>query len=176
MRTWARGGLVARAVRAVTLPWRAAGRVLLVLDPDVLLGAVPVAALRRRRVVADVHEDYAALLRDRPWARGPVGALARALVAAATRAAGRVHLTVVADEHVPPHASAARRRLVVPNTPSLLHVRASVDGVVDEGADEGAEGPTEVRRGRSTSVTCGPHAVCATWSRRSLPRPPGSWT
>ncbi len=132
VRTWDRGGLVARGLRALTLPWRARGRVLLVLDPDVAATGLVVARLRRRRLVADVHEDYAALLRDRAWARGPAGLVARVVVALATRAAARADLTVVADEHVPPARAAVRRRLVVRNLPSLRHVR---------GDDPGAEAP-----------------------------------
>ena len=123
VRTWSRGGLLARGVRALTLPWRATGRVLLVLDPDVAATGLVAARLRGRRLVADVHEDYAALLRDRAWARGPAGLVARVVVALATRAAARADLTVVADDHVPPQADAVRRRLVVRNVPSLRHVR-----------------------------------------------------
>jgi glycosyltransferase involved in cell wall biosynthesis len=98
----------------VTLPWQARGRVQLVLDPDL----VPTGSLRRLargRLVVDVHEDYAAMLADRAWARGVAGAVGRAVVAAANRLAGRADLTVVADEHLPP--AAARDRLVVRNLP-----------------------------------------------------------
>ena len=135
VRTWARGGLLARGLRALTLPWLATGRVLLVLDPDVAATALVTARVRGRRLVADVHEDYAALLRDRAWARGPAGLVARVVVALATRAAARADLTVVADDHVPPTADAVRRRLVVRNVPSLRHVRG--DG---EPAPERADG------------------------------------
>ncbi len=123
VRTWDRGGLPARGLRALTLPWRARGRVLLVLDPDVAATGLLSARLRRRRLVADVHEDYAALLRDRSWARGPAGLVGRAVVALATRAAARADLTVVADDHVPPAEGSVRQRLVVRNVPSLRHVR-----------------------------------------------------
>ena len=37
VRVWPRGSMAARALRAVNLPWRARGRVLLLLDPDILL-------------------------------------------------------------------------------------------------------------------------------------------
>ncbi len=112
-----RGSLGRRALRAAVLPWRACGRVVLTLDPDAALAAWPVARLRGRPLVVDVHEDYAALLRDRAWARGPVGRAAAALVGAADLAARRSDLTVVADEHVPPLR--ARSRLVLRNLPDL---------------------------------------------------------
>jgi glycosyltransferase involved in cell wall biosynthesis len=90
-------------------------RLLLVVDPEL----VPMALLWRRGtggpVVADVHEDYGALLHDRSWARGIRWPLASALVGAATRATARADLTVVADEHLAPRR--ARARLVVRNQP-----------------------------------------------------------
>jgi glycosyltransferase involved in cell wall biosynthesis len=109
-----RSGPRGRGLAALRLPWQARGRVLVCLDPDVL----PSAALRRvtgRRVVADVHEDYLALLVDRAWARGLVGLVARVLARVATLLAARADLTAVADGHVPPLA--ARSRLVVKNLP-----------------------------------------------------------
>ncbi|GAB2747449.1 hypothetical protein GCM10027039_01340 [Terrabacter koreensis] len=94
---------------------RARGRVLLALDPDSLLAALAAGRLRRSVVVADVHEDYAALLRDRSWARGAVGAAGAAVAGLATRAARQADLVVVADTHVPPVD--AEQRLVLRNLP-----------------------------------------------------------
>jgi glycosyltransferase involved in cell wall biosynthesis len=114
VRTTDRRGPRGRMVDAVVSPWRAQGRVVVVLDPD----AVPSAWLRRlsgRRLVVDVHEDYAALLDDRPWAHGIVGGIARAGTGLATSLTRRADLTVVADTHVPP--GDARRRLVLRNLP-----------------------------------------------------------
>lgn len=122
VRTRPRRRMLARAGAAALLPWRARGAVLLAPDPDVILAAVAAQSLRRRRVVADVHEDYAALLCDRPWARGVVGVLAGLLVRLATAAAARAALTLVADAHVPPLV--ARRRLVVRNLPVPAHLPA----------------------------------------------------
>jgi glycosyltransferase involved in cell wall biosynthesis len=119
VRTWPRAGLARRSMRALTLPWRARGAVLLTLDPDVSVGAEPARRARNRRLVVDVHEDYAALLRDRAWAAGLRGRLAGPLVRLATAVAGRADLTVVADEHVPPPEPACRRRLVVRNLPDM---------------------------------------------------------
>ncbi|NHC43850.1 glycosyltransferase [Motilibacter aurantiacus] len=109
-----RPGLAGRALAAVLEPWRAAGRVVVTVDPD----TVPAAFLRRaagRRLVVDVHEDYAALLRDRAWASGPAGRAARALVGVSTALARRADATAVADAHVPPLT--ARDRQVVRNLP-----------------------------------------------------------
>lgn len=117
VRTWSRRGLAWRIVLAVVLPWLARGRVLLVLDPDAAVGAVAPCRLRRRALVVDVHEDYAALLRDRRWARGATGSAARVLVRVAVVVAAAADLTVVADEHVPPR-DGCRRRIVVPNLPT----------------------------------------------------------
>ncbi len=113
-------GVARRLALALAQPWRARGRVLLTLDPDVVPAALAAARLRRRRVVVDVHEDYLALLRDRTWARGAAGRLAGAGVRGVLAAARRADLVVVADEHVPPVC--ARERLVVRNEPSPAHL------------------------------------------------------
>lgn len=124
VRTTPRGGLLARAGRAATLPWRARGRVLLTLDPDL----VPSASLRRlagRPLVVDVHEDYAAMLADRAWARGAAGAAGRAVAATANRLAGTADVTVLADEHLSP--GTARDRLVVRNLPDAAMLPAPAE-------------------------------------------------
>lgn len=110
-----RPGLLGRAMLALVLPWKARGRTLFVLDPDALLSARLAVLVRRRPLVADVHEDYSALVRDRTWARGAVGHFAALMVGAATSAARGCDLTVVADDHVPPLR--AKHRLVVRNEP-----------------------------------------------------------
>ncbi|MDQ1727019.1 MAG: hypothetical protein QOK14_1064 [Frankiaceae bacterium] len=114
-RTRARRGIGPRVLMAATLPWAARGRTLICLDPDLIPSAMLRRLTGRVRVVVDVHEDYQALLSDRPWARGVLGSTARMLVWSATRLAARADVTVVADEHVPPQF--ARRRLVVRNVP-----------------------------------------------------------
>lgn len=112
-----RGSVLTRPAVALSHAVRARGRVLLAVDPDSLLTSLVVARLRGRRVVADVHEDYAALLRDRAWARGWRGRVAAGVAHAATATARRADLVVVADEHVPP--TQAQGRLVVRNVPDL---------------------------------------------------------
>lgn len=112
-----RPGMIGRAGTALRHAFRARGRVLVALDPDSLVTSLAVGRARGRKVVADVHEDYAALLSDRAWAAGWKGSLARAVVAGASWAARRGDLVIVADEHVPPRT--ARRRLVLRNLPYL---------------------------------------------------------
>lgn len=114
VRTRPRRGAAGRLTDALAGPWRAHGRVILVVDPD----SVPSAWLHRltgRRLVVDVHEDYAALLDDRRWATGVVGGIARAGTGLASSLARRADLTVVADAHVPP--GVAKQRLVLRNLP-----------------------------------------------------------
>lgn len=108
-----RPGFASRAVLAVRYSARARGRVLLTLDPDALVAARVVGTLRRRRVVADVHEDYARLVQDRDWPLGVTALGARVVVAAAMRAARTSALTLVSDDHVPPLQ--ARERFILRN-------------------------------------------------------------
>lgn len=115
VRAMPRPGLLGRLLLGWTYAVRARGRVLLAVDPDGLVAARVVGRARGRTVVADVHEDYARLIRDRSWAHGLVGWAARQGVRIATGLAAGAALTVVADDHVPPLR--ARTRLVVPNHP-----------------------------------------------------------
>jgi glycosyltransferase involved in cell wall biosynthesis len=128
VRGGARGSIRARALRAVRLPFAARGRVLLTLDPDVVPAALLACLWGRRRLVADVHEDYVALLADRAWVPGPLLGPVRGLTAWCVGLAGRAWLTVVADEHVPPATDRCRCRMVVANLPDaeLLPVPAPV--------------------------------------------------
>jgi glycosyltransferase involved in cell wall biosynthesis len=106
-----------RLVLAARQAVRFQGDVVVALDPDSLVMAYAAARMRRRAVVADVHEDYLALLSDRGWARGPRGIIARALARSASAVARRADAVVVADHHVPP--AQGRRRLVLRNVPFL---------------------------------------------------------
>jgi glycosyltransferase involved in cell wall biosynthesis len=118
LRTWRRSGPAGRLSLALTLPWRARGRVLMTLDPDLVPAAWLCTRLRRRPLVVDVHEDYQAVLADRSWARSGVGLAARAVVMLANTLAARADLTILADGHVPPKDS--RRPLVLQNMPDRV--------------------------------------------------------
>lgn len=109
--------LGARVLRALKLPWNARGRILIVIDPDLIPFSILAARLRQRRIVVDVHEDYLSLLRDRAWAKGPIGLGARVIASLASALARTADLTVVADVQVPPLN--ARNRIVVRNLPDL---------------------------------------------------------
>ena len=117
----------ARIWRDFILPIRAEGSTIIVVAPDLLPMAYLVTRLRGQKLVADVHEDYLQLLRDRAWAKGLVGFAAKLVALAATAIAKRAELTTVADVQVPPFD--ARNRLVVRNMPdtSLLTPSGELD-------------------------------------------------
>lgn len=125
VRTWPRPSMSRRATLAARMAATARGRVLVALDPDSFLAVWGATRLSRlpgrraqaRRLVADVHENYADLLRDRAWAQGPLGVAARGVASAAARLAARSDLTLVADDHVEPLS--ARERVVVRNEPDI---------------------------------------------------------
>ncbi|MCX6440394.1 MAG: glycosyltransferase [Actinobacteria bacterium] len=110
-------GFAARVLRDLVLPIRAKGKVWIVVAPDLLPMSWLVARLKGRKLVADVHEDYFELLKDRAWAKGFIGAIAKAIARVATKVAARADLTTVADIQVPPFN--ARKRLVVRNFPDV---------------------------------------------------------
>jgi glycosyltransferase involved in cell wall biosynthesis len=121
-------GFAGRGVKALTLPTKARGRVLITMDPDL----IPAARARRlfgygRRLAVDLHEDYVALLDDRAWAKGAAGKVAKIWARSAISLSRGADLTVVADQHVPPEK--AGRRLVVRNLPdlTLLPERGELD-------------------------------------------------
>jgi glycosyltransferase involved in cell wall biosynthesis len=123
-------GIVGRGMKALLLPGRARGTVLVTLDPDL----IPAARAKRlfshgRRLAVDLHEDYVALLDDRAWAKGAAGKVAKVWARSAISLSRGADLTVVADQHVPP--AEATRRLVVRNLPdmSLLPERGALDGI-----------------------------------------------
>ena len=111
-----RAGPIRRLSRALILPFRVRGDVLVVVDPDLFLPAVVAGRVRRLPIVCDVHEDYRRVASDRAWARGRVrGFIVRAAAILGARVSARATLTMVADDHVPPPA--ARKRIVVRNLP-----------------------------------------------------------
>lgn len=117
-----RCGQLGRVFRALTWPWRVSGDVVLTIDPDTAASAWLAARVRRRPWVADVHEDYAALLRDRAWVPRPLLALLQGAVGALNALMSRADLLLVADEHVPPRRG--RGRTVMRNEPDFSFLPA----------------------------------------------------
>jgi glycosyltransferase involved in cell wall biosynthesis len=106
-----------RLKAAATLPFKARGRVVFTLDPDLVPSAAAARLLKRKRIVVDVHEDYLKLLNDRAWAKSWKKTAAKTLVRYTTFLTRRANLTVVADDHLPPLK--ARKRVVVRNLPDF---------------------------------------------------------
>lgn len=163
VRATPRRSLLHRALRAVLLPWSARGRVLIVLDPDLVLPALVRRWASRwsgadRRVVADVHEDYAKALLDRGWARGLRMVAARVIVSGAVRASASADATLVVDHHLPPYRP--RSRLVVRNLPiiDMLPPPASPD------AAPRALYIGDVRRSRGLQSMLAVLEACPDWS------------
>ncbi len=155
-----RGSLVQRLARTAVLPWRTNAKVVMTVDPDMIPITRLVTTLRRRKMVADVHEDYRRLLADRAWAKGPAGLPARLIVRASSKLAAGADLTVVADSYLataPGEAPAGRPELPVHPVPRPRTAH-------------------RVRRARCTSGTCGPAVACSTWSRPSPRRRTGRST
>lgn len=108
-------GKFSRVWRDLTLPGKAAGEVVMVISPDLVPMAYLVSRIRRQKLIVDVYENYPRLLADRTWAKGLIGALAKAIAKVSTFLAARAELTTVADIQVPPFK--ARNRMVVKNLP-----------------------------------------------------------
>jgi glycosyltransferase involved in cell wall biosynthesis len=162
VRTSQRAPLWRRALTALSSPWGARGAILVCLDPDVAIGSALVRALRRRLLVVDVHEDYAALLRDRTWATGLRGRIARGAVAVATAVAARADLTVVADDTLPPPRPRCRHRLVVRNEPDRALLAAVRAGPAAAGHRAVYVG--DVRRSRGLAVMIDALAQAPDWT------------
>ena len=113
----------ARIIRDLTIPFQSSGKVVIVVAPDLLLTSWLISKLRRQKLVADVHEDYLQLLKDRSWAKGLIGKFAALVARAATYIAKSSALTTVADTQVPP--ADAKNRLVVRNLPDLSLITQS---------------------------------------------------
>jgi len=117
IRTAPRQGAAVRAMRALLWPWRLRTPVLLTIDPDTAPMAWLSRRLRRGAWVADVHEDYRALLTDRPWVPGPLLRVLQGTVGLLTRIIAAADLVLAADDHVPPRT--APRRMLLRNEPDL---------------------------------------------------------
>lgn len=112
-----RRGKLGRLVQAVVWPWQARGDVLLTIDPETSLSAFLSTRFGRKKWVADVHEDYAALLQDRSWVPRPLLKVLQTAAGFMNALIKRAHLVLVADEHVPPRK--ARNRYVLRNEPDF---------------------------------------------------------
>jgi hypothetical protein len=106
---------VIRVFRSLALPLQAKGDAYLTISPDILPITFIVAKLRRKKVIADINEDYVKLLEDRTWATGIVGTIAKSVARLASAFAARADLLIVADVQVPPFN--AKNRLVIKNLP-----------------------------------------------------------
>lgn len=117
----------ARVWRNLILPFKAQGEVVIAVAPDLLVTSWAISRLRGQKIVADVHENYLQLLRDRAWANGVLGAIGKSVARLATNIAAHCDLTIVADVQVPPFS--ARTRIVVRNLPdhSLLTPSGELD-------------------------------------------------
>ncbi|WP_152649932.1 glycosyltransferase [Demequina globuliformis] len=87
---------------------------LISLDPESAHACSQVARKSSRIFVADVHEDYQAVLHDRPWSRGLVKLGGTVLARMGAKAARTADLTVVADSHL---MRDVEERVVVRNVP-----------------------------------------------------------
>lgn len=111
-------GKLGRGIRALTWPWWAGGAdVVITIDPDTALAAFIATRIRRLHWVADVHENYQAVLKDRPWVPKPLLAVLQGAVGVLDRIIARADIVVVADEHVPPRK--ASRRIIMRNEPDF---------------------------------------------------------
>ena len=118
-----------RLLRDFLLPLSTSADIWIVVAPDLLPPAWLFAKIRGKKIVADVHEDYVQLLKDRAWAKGFVGMSAKFVARLATKLAASSDMTSVADAQVPPFN--AKKRIVVRNLPdtSLLTVSENLSSI-----------------------------------------------
>ena len=114
-RTTNRKSKLARIHRDLTLPLRANGDIYLTLSPDLIPLTYLIAKLRRKKFICDLNEDYLKLLKDRSWAKGFIGTIAKLVAWLGNKIAAQADLLIVADDQVPPFK--AKNRLVVRNYP-----------------------------------------------------------
>ncbi|MDO5735595.1 MAG: glycosyltransferase [Propionibacteriaceae bacterium] len=110
-------GKIRRGLRALAWPWLSRADVVMTIDPDTALAAYLAARARRVIWVADVHEDYQALLKDRSWVPRPLLSALRGAVGLLNRLIAHADLVVVADDHIPPPRAA--RRVIMRNEPDF---------------------------------------------------------
>jgi glycosyltransferase involved in cell wall biosynthesis len=108
---------VGRVLRDIVLPWKAQGKVVISLAPDLLPMSRLSTKLRKQFFAVDLYEDYLDLLNDRKWAHGFAGVMGKFVANAAIEIATNADLLTVADQQVRPLN--ARHRIVLKNLPSL---------------------------------------------------------
>lgn len=104
-----------RIFRALVIPLQAKGDAILTISPDILPTSFLVAKLKGMKLIADINEDYLKLLKDRSWATGIIGTIAKLVARSANFVASKADLLIVADDQVPPFK--AKNRLVIKNLP-----------------------------------------------------------
>ena len=114
-----------RVLRDLFLPFQATGDAILTISPDIVPVSYLVSKVRGKKLIADINEDYLKLLRDRSWAKGFIGQLAKLIAWSANQFAARADLLVVADNQVPPFK--AKNRLVIKNLPDPTMIPDSGD-------------------------------------------------
>ncbi len=119
-------GKLRRGFRALVWPFCVTGaHIVITTDPDASLAAWCATRIQRRIWVADVHEDYQALLKDRSWVPTPLLTVLQGAVGLMNRLIGRAEMVLVADDHVPPRKAA--RRVVMRNEPDFSMLPAVRD-------------------------------------------------
>ena len=91
-----------RVLRDIYLPFMAKGDAILTISPDLVPVCFYLAKSKRIKLIADINEDYLKLLRDRSWAKGFIGIIAKLIAFLANRIAANADLLIVADSQVPP--------------------------------------------------------------------------
>ena len=104
-----------RVIRDLALPFFATGDAILTISPDIVPMSYLAAKVKRMKLITDINEDYLKLLKDRSWAKGLIGNIAKTVAWSANQIAAKSDLLVVADTQVPPFK--AKRRLVIKNLP-----------------------------------------------------------
>ena len=112
-----------RVLRDLSLPFQAQGEIIFTLSPDLIPLTFLISKIKGKKYIADLNEDYLKLLRDRAWAKGLIGKVAKLIAWSANQVAAKADLLIVADVQVPPFK--AKNRLVVRNFPDPKMIPAS---------------------------------------------------
>lgn len=109
-------GFLGRILRDIALPFHSfRSDIVVVVSPDLIPLTYLLTRINRRKFIVDLYENFSKVLRDRPWAKGLIGAMAKLVAKVGENLAAKADITMVADKQVPPFV--ARRRLVIRNLP-----------------------------------------------------------